>query len=203
MRHDGRLTQWDDARGFGFIEPSQGGDPVFVHIKAFARADRDAAARPRIGDRLNFEILVGEGGRKQARHVVRSDAVGRPSARPTAAPARAAPRARAAGAGTGRRAAALVSLALVGLIGWQLYPRWAALGPGRTTAPVPLAQPAAESTAPPAATNFRCEGRTHCSQMTSCAEATFFLRNCPNTKMDGNRDGVPCEQQWCSSPLAR
>jgi hypothetical protein len=44
---------------------------------------------------------------------------------------------------------------------------------------------------------FRCDGRTHCSQMTSCAEATYFLRNCPNTKMDGNNDGVPCERQWC------
>ena len=44
---------------------------------------------------------------------------------------------------------------------------------------------------------FRCDGRTHCSQMTSCEEATFFLRNCPGTKMDGNNDGVPCERQWC------
>jgi len=44
---------------------------------------------------------------------------------------------------------------------------------------------------------YRCDGRTHCSQMTSCEEATFFLRNCPGTKMDGNNDGVPCERQWC------
>lgn len=42
-----------------------------------------------------------------------------------------------------------------------------------------------------------CDGRTHCSQMRSCQEATFFLRNCPGTKMDGNNDGVPCERQWC------
>ncbi len=44
---------------------------------------------------------------------------------------------------------------------------------------------------------FRCDGRTYCSQMTSCEEATFFLKNCPGTKMDGNNDGVPCERQWC------
>ena len=44
---------------------------------------------------------------------------------------------------------------------------------------------------------FRCDGRTHCSQMTSCQEATFFLKNCPGTKMDGDGDGVPCEKQWC------
>lgn len=45
---------------------------------------------------------------------------------------------------------------------------------------------------------FSCDGRTYCSQMTSCAEATYFLRNCPNPKMDGNGDGVPCERQWCN-----
>ncbi len=45
---------------------------------------------------------------------------------------------------------------------------------------------------------FKCDGRTHCSQMNSCAEAEFFLKNCPNTQMDGNGDGEPCEQQWCN-----
>jgi len=39
--------------------------------------------------------------------------------------------------------------------------------------------------------------------MTSCAEAKFFLKNCPGVKMDGDGDGVPCEDQWCTSPLAR
>jgi len=44
---------------------------------------------------------------------------------------------------------------------------------------------------------YKCDGRTYCSEMTSCAEATFFLKNCPGVKMDGDNDGVPCEQQWC------
>ena len=44
---------------------------------------------------------------------------------------------------------------------------------------------------------YRCDGRTHCSQMRSCGEAMFFLENCPNTKMDGDHDRVPCERQWC------
>jgi len=44
---------------------------------------------------------------------------------------------------------------------------------------------------------FRCDGRTYCSQMRSCEEATYFIQNCPGTKMDGDRDGVPCERQWC------
>lgn len=55
----------------------------------------------------------------------------------------------------------------------------------------------AASTPQPAAARFSCDGRQHCSQMTSCAEATYFIQHCPNTKMDGNNDGIPCEQQWC------
>jgi hypothetical protein len=44
---------------------------------------------------------------------------------------------------------------------------------------------------------YSCDGRTRCSQMHSCAEATWFIQHCPNTKMDGDGDGVPCESQWC------
>ncbi len=55
---------------------------------------------------------------------------------------------------------------------------------------------------PPAASNspssFSCDGRKHCSQMKSCAEANFFLANCPGVKMDGDKDGIPCEEQWCT-----
>ncbi|HEV7608954.1 MAG TPA: excalibur calcium-binding domain-containing protein [Steroidobacteraceae bacterium] len=57
----------------------------------------------------------------------------------------------------------------------------------------PAAAPAAE----PEAARFSCDGRVYCSQMTSCEEATWFLRNCPGVKMDGDNDGDPCEQQWC------
>ncbi len=46
---------------------------------------------------------------------------------------------------------------------------------------------------------YRCEGKVWCSQMTSCEEATFYLNNCPNVKIDGDNDGIPCENQWCNS----
>jgi hypothetical protein len=44
---------------------------------------------------------------------------------------------------------------------------------------------------------YTCDGRTRCSQMTSCDEAMYFLRHCPDVQMDGGGDGVPCESQWC------
>ena len=61
--------------------------------------------------------------------------------------------------------------------------------------------PAVAAVPPSPAPSFRCDGRTHCSQMTSCSEAKFFLANCPRVEMDGDRDGTPCEQQWCKSRL--
>jgi Excalibur calcium-binding domain. len=32
--------------------------------------------------------------------------------------------------------------------------------------------------------------------MTSYKEAQFFLENCPEPKMDGDNDGIPCERQF-------
>ncbi|MEJ2387019.1 MAG: excalibur calcium-binding domain-containing protein [Chromatiaceae bacterium] len=58
---------------------------------------------------------------------------------------------------------------------------------------VAWSQPAESDTA-----SFTCDGRTYCSQMTSCAEATYFISHCPGTKMDGDGDGIPCERQWCN-----
>ena len=60
---------------------------------------------------------------------------------------------------------------------------------------LPSRAPAGQENARPASA-FKCDGRTHCSQMRSYEEAVFFIRNCPGTKMDGNHDGVPCERQF-------
>jgi len=40
---------------------------------------------------------------------------------------------------------------------------------------------------------FQCDGRVYCSDMHSRAEAEFFVKYCPGTKMDGDGDGIPCE----------
>jgi hypothetical protein len=46
-------------------------------------------------------------------------------------------------------------------------------------------------------TNFSCTGKTTCSAMTSCAEAKYYLNKCPFQNIDGDSDGIPCEDQWC------
>ncbi|WP_100658782.1 excalibur calcium-binding domain-containing protein [Alteromonas flava] len=56
--------------------------------------------------------------------------------------------------------------------------------------------PPKEAFIKPSPSSFSCDGRQYCSQMTSYEEAKFFLENCPNTKMDGDNDGIPCERQF-------
>ena len=65
MRFEGTLKSWNDGRGFGFIEPAQGGETVFVHIKAFGAT----APRPCVGQAVSFEIEVDPKGRKRAKQV--------------------------------------------------------------------------------------------------------------------------------------
>lgn len=76
----------------------------------------------------------------------------------------------------------------------------AAAATPRPRLPAPEPTPAPAQAQPPvaAAGGFRCDGRLYCSDMRSCAEAKYFLANCPGVKMDGDGDGVPCEQQWCA-----
>jgi hypothetical protein len=85
---------------------------------------------------------------------------------------------------------------VVGFLGWQVYQHHQA-GSRRIARSEELPKAGVVSTVSPNVAQFKCDGRTYCSQMTSCEEATYFLRNCPGVKMDGNNDGVPCEQQWC------
>jgi hypothetical protein len=89
----------------------------------------------------------------------------------------------------------LVIVVILGLLGWQGYQHYEA----RTAkaAALPESPMAPVLAAPVVVSQYKCDGRTYCSQMTSCEEATYFLRNCPGVKMDGDNDGVPCEEQWC------
>lgn len=40
---------------------------------------------------------------------------------------------------------------------------------------------------------FTCVGKRFCREMTSCAEARFYLTQCGVRRLDGDHDGIPCE----------
>lgn len=217
MRIQGSLVKWNEDRGFGFIKTRDGGIEVFVHISEFPRGGR----RPQVGDLLHFEIATIQDGRKQARAVIYDLPLGRadftlapaeraPAARATdAVPARtSSPRSPGRSRGRDSHAApasgffrfifgALLLGALVFGYGKFLEFRAVAVdtmyGRSAETTVVPTPTPA-----PADAPAYRCDGRTRCSQMRSCADATQVLQHCAGAMMDGDGDGIPCEQQWCN-----
>lgn len=93
----------------------------------------------------------------------------------------------------------LLLIALVAFGAWNYYQKQNAAEFAVNEVPQMLpdySAPIQKARAVANTTQFRCDGRQHCSQMTSYDEAVFFLKNCPDTKMDGDGDGVPCERQF-------
>jgi cold shock CspA family protein len=192
MRFTGTLRSWNDERGFGFIAPDQGGRELFVHVSALPRD----GTKPVVGEKLSFEMAKGDDGKLRAVKVYR-EAFGPPERRGKPSPASSRPARRSRGL-VGRFA----SLVLIASLAAYAYHRYTNRVPPQLSELIASAPQTTTMPRDAVAPVFRCDGRQYCSQMHSCKEAKFFLKNCPGTQMDGNRDGVPCEQQWCTGPLA-
>lgn len=65
MRYQGKLVDWNDAKGFGFVLPNAGGMTFFVHMNDFANRQR----RPAINDLITFEVGRDKSGRNCAINV--------------------------------------------------------------------------------------------------------------------------------------
>ena len=67
MRDQGRLVEWFDDKGYGFIQPNDASkDRVFLHIKDFARQ----GPRPIVGCALEYTVLLDGDGRFRAQQVM-------------------------------------------------------------------------------------------------------------------------------------
>jgi uncharacterized membrane protein YsdA (DUF1294 family)/cold shock CspA family protein len=60
--HNGKLITWKDDRGFGFIQPTDGGQDVFLHISEI----RDATRRPQENDIIYYRRIVDSDGKIRA-----------------------------------------------------------------------------------------------------------------------------------------
>ncbi|MBO9828243.1 excalibur calcium-binding domain-containing protein [Xanthomonas sp. A2111] len=181
MRTHGTLIQWNEERGCGLVRLAHRETEAEVRRAAFP-AD---GVPPRVGELISFDLEHDAQGRPRAMRVMR------PGRAPvSAAPAATAPRRR-----RDRWLGVLALLVVLAVAGYAVL-RFVAAPPVDPAAPAaPIASVVTAPASPAPA--FQCDGRTHCAQMTSCAEAVYFLQHCPGVEMDGNHDGVPCERQWC------
>jgi len=182
MKTHGTLKKWNEERGFGFVALPQSESELFVHISEFPKD----GARPRVGEIISFEIETGKDGKKRAVNILRPSSHKLPTHQKHTKP-------------NSLRSfiSAVMSLAVFAAVIGYAYKTYTprhnfTAEPTSSSQNAPIEQTSINNQ------RFQCDGRTYCSQMTSCAEATYFLQNCPNTQMDGNGDGEPCEQQWCN-----
>ena len=174
MLQTGTLRTWNDDRGFGFITPTQGGEKVFMHISAFSHD----GTRPTVGEKMSFLLGSGHNGKPQAIKVMRAAVVEKARAAKVVAKRRPRP---STWIGSLLLIALMVGGIAVGYGKYKAYEHQLALEKS-------LALPALSLNDVGFARTLRCDARTMCFQMTSCAEAQWITNSCSGTRMDGNHD---------------
>ncbi|MBA6390618.1 excalibur calcium-binding domain-containing protein [Colwellia sp. BRX10-3] len=182
--HKGQLKSWFDNKGFGFIESPELKQDTFIHISALKEMSR----KPKIGDFIYFEVEQQSNGKTSAINC-RIEGV--------AAKALKQQKHRVYKNSFSPKSKTVLLFAIIVVCAFA-YQRLNVKTPH-----IPAEQftaPKVNSFPPQPVINtqsqFSCDGRQHCSEMSSYEEAKYFLQNCPNTKMDGDGDGIPCERQF-------
>jgi CspA family cold shock protein len=66
----GTVKWFNSTKGYGFIEPSNGGKDAFVHISAVERAGLSSL---RDGQKVSYELVPGQNGKASAENLVVED----------------------------------------------------------------------------------------------------------------------------------
>jgi len=198
----GLLKSWKTDKGFGFIKSDILEHDTFIHISALKHMSR----KPKVGDTIYFEVATQPDGKTKAINC-RIEGVKElkaPHQKNNNQPHRIA-KSNFASSFLGK----VASIGLIAVLCLYAFNKYNTHSSSQT--PIitnDLATNADLATfdekypkvvipkivIPQNTQNFTCDGRQHCSQMTSKDEAIFFINNCPNTKMDGDKDGDPCER---------
>ncbi len=205
MRYQGRITEWNDQRGFGFVTPGGGGERVFLHISAFSARSQ----RPRLDDKVTYTLGSGPKGPVAQDVTLLAAPANSPNiAIPRSTRSSSAEPHKASGSSWFAKLLMVAALAalMAAYSGWQKRAAQSPTSLEAVTAASQLTSPASSSeddgwrqgrASAASSSGFQCQGKTRCSQMTSCAEAQFYLNNCPGSVTDGDGDGRPCEDQHC------
>jgi cold shock CspA family protein len=109
----GKISQWHDDKGYGFIVSDDGAEKVFFHISSLKTSSR----RPQIGDSVVYESTLDAKQRLQAKAVVIEGLVAQPAPQRKSQPIQIAPP---------RKNAfdyllILILLGCLGKVGWDFY----------------------------------------------------------------------------------
>ena len=183
MQNRGMLTKWNDDRGFGFIRHSET-EMVFLHISSVKMMPR----RPKEGDFLFYDLVVDSSGKKKAACVT-IDGLQKIH------PATLKESKKIKSSKFNRSYITIIVILVFLFIFFKNgYVSFRESGLPKAT----YSENSKTMEIEKVGGSFSCQGKTYCSEMTSCEEAMFYLKNCPNQKTDGNGDGEPCESQWCN-----
>jgi len=182
--YKGRLKRWNEDKGFGFIESNSDKKDTFIHISALKRMGR----RPVEGDIIEYEIHIGNDGKKRA---VNAKIEGATEIKP---------RLKRTNTKHYKKSNNLLSK-LMPIILFIIIIVIYFNNFKTQQLPTSLVDPITENSSNlnnySNRATYSCNGKTHCSEMSSCEEATFYQNNCSGTRMDGDGDGIPCERQLC------
>ncbi|MCP1659685.1 excalibur calcium-binding domain-containing protein [Neisseria perflava] len=214
MRYYGTIIRWNEKRQFGAIREDATGAEIFAPLYAF-----DSDYVPAEGLRVSFDIAKGRRGRDEAQNIRPAAPDGDMPVRTLFTP-NTPSRPRRSYTAPLTAMLVLACLAVAGWFGygyWQDYRAaqlaeqnkvlvdevadkmkserraWMNAVQNKPATAAPKAAQSKPSTTPSEKSQFTCDGRQHCSQMRSEEEARYFSRYCPNTEMDGDNDGIPCE----------
>lgn len=62
MRYSGKITEWNEEKGYGFVMRNGGESRVFIHIKSFESLHK----RPSLGDLISYRLQKDNRGRLNA-----------------------------------------------------------------------------------------------------------------------------------------
>ncbi|PKH90954.1 MULTISPECIES: cold shock domain-containing protein [unclassified Pseudoalteromonas] len=192
----GLLKSWKTDKGFGFIKSDTLEHDTFVHISALKHMSR----KPKVGDTIYFEVATQPDGKTKAVNC-RIEGVAElkaPYQKHNNQPHRIA-KSNFASSFLGK----VASIALIAALCFYAINKYNTHSSSQT--PIITNDLATNDdlatfdetypkvVIPKSTQNFTCDGRQYCTEMRSREEAVFFINNCPNTKMDGDGDGKPCE----------
>ncbi|MGR8929215.1 MAG: cold shock domain-containing protein [Gammaproteobacteria bacterium] len=197
----GQLKRWNDEKGFGFIRPENGDEDIFFHISSLKRTAR----RPTLGDNMYFNVVVDQQGRRKAIDVSIEGVKSVFSELSLAKADSKLQQHKQVRSNTSRSGSfspsyrrnrpifgVVIAIAAIAVVFGVDRINQKHFSEDTAVMSVDSSEDETNFTS-----QFKCEGKTRCSQMTSCEEAMFYLNNCPGSVTDGDGDGRPCEDQWC------